>query len=135
MNSKMEFNNRLIIMFGGGGNVTTRTWPFYVIMVVNYAYCLIASACQFTLRHLDSAKLWTFSTKPPFMVTRFAMMRMSSSAGGGYGGAFNLGTNVPGCQASVNGYLDTSARVSTILNGSGLKTSKTTTQGQVIFGS
>lgn len=133
MNSKMEFNNRLIICFGGGGNVTTRTWPFYLIMCVNYAYALFAASATVTLRHLDSTKLWTLNSKPPFMATRFALMRMSSTKRG-WDGAFNLGTDVVGCQASVNGYIDTSSEMSAMLNGCGLKTSKVTTQGQVRFG-
>lgn len=133
MNSKMEFNNRLIIVFGGGGGTLTRTWPFYLIMCVNYAYCLMAASASITIRHADNTKKWTFSSKPPFMATRFALMRMSSTKRG-WDGAFNLGDGITGCQASVNAYIDTSAEMSAMLNGCGLKTSKETTQGQVRFG-
>lgn len=133
MNSKMEFNNRLIIVFGGNGTVKTRTWPFYLIMCVNYAYALFAASASITIRHADNTKLWTFSTKPPFMATRFALMRMSSTKRG-WAGAFNLGTGITGCQASINGFIDTSTQMSEMLNGCGLKTSKETTQGQVRFG-
>lgn len=133
MNSKMEFNNRLIIVFGGAGTVKTRTWPFYLILCVNYAYCLMAASASITIRHADSTKLWTMSSKPPFMATRFALMRLSSTKRG-WDGAFTLGSGLTGCQASVNGYIDTSTEMSAMLNGCGLKTSKETTQGQVRFG-
>lgn len=131
MNSKIEFNQRFILCFGGGGNVTTRTWPFYVLICINYAYALFSAQSEITIRHTATDKLWTFSDKPPFFAGRFAMIRMSNETGGGYSGVFKLGDGVVGCQANINGYIDAQDRMKTLLKNMGLNTFKETTQGQV----
>lgn len=136
MGSKIEFNNRVIIGWNYNSDRprTDRQWPFYVMMSVNYSYVLFQAECEFTMRNKDKTNVWEFNDKPPFMATRFAMVRMSCKDGGGWLGAFKLTNSQSGVHASVNAYIDTSARMSAILEGCGLKTSKVSTQGQVRFG-
>lgn len=134
MGAKVEFKERLIIGFGHkNGGAAKRHLLGNIMMALNYSYILVDSECATTIRNFDKTNVWTIE-KPPYYAARYAMVRLRPVSGGGYMGTFALTGSNAGCHAASNGIVDTSARFSEILNGSGIKTSKVSSGGQVIFG-
>lgn len=131
MNSKMEFNDRFILILDDGGSAKTRTFPGAIIETLNYGYFLFNSYISATIRHADASKLWTF-TRSALIAERYSMLRLMATEGGYLGKVSFDPTSTKAQLAQRMGLIETSVRMTQVLVGSGMTTVGTGSGGVIL---